>query len=640
MTPLQSLPQIGQPLSEEHQAFLKTFTKSCRHSIIQMVTNSQSGHPGGSLSCIDYLATVYAFIISQTGERIVVSNGHISPAVYSTLAEMDYIPKADVIEQFRQIDTVYEGHITRHIPGIDFGTGPLGIGVSVAAAYAKSAKMHKTDKKVYGLMGDGEAEEGQVYEMIHFAKHYNLNNLILFVDYNKVQLTASLKEIQDIDIHKIFEAGGWEVIDIDGHNHAEIWEAIGKAHQSDKPVAIIGNTIMGMGVDFMEETGRNHKSDWHGKAPAPEDVEQVLKDLEPSPEEVQEIDEYRKLIKWHPEKNEYPELLSKLDINTGSPNIIEADKATDCRSAYGNALLDLAKNNPNIIALTADVRGSVKTDGVAKDLPDQYIECGIAEQNMMSLAGGLSLDKWVPFASTFGAFLTSRPKDQARVNDINYTNVKMVATHCGLSVGEDGPTHQSIDDISIMAGQLNTHVIEPTDANHTDHIIRFIASHYGNFYVRMGRHKFPVITKEDGSVFYDQDYQYEYGKTDIIREGSDITIAAAGATVSEAIKAREELSETNPDLSIEIVATSSIKKFDDTVLESVKKTKKLITVEDHNIYCGLGSRLCKVLVENGIQIEKFIPLAVKEYQLSGTSAELYAKAGIDSEAIKKSCLDF
>jgi transketolase len=245
----------------------------------------------------------------------------------------------------------------------------------------------------------------------------------------------------------------------------------------------------------------------------------------------------------------------------------------------------------------------------------------------------MSLDGLIPFCSTFGAFMSSRAKDQARVNDINDTNVKMVATHCGLSVGEDGPTHQAIDDMSSFLGILNTGVIEPADANQTDRIIRYVAGHYGNFYVRMGRHKFPVITKEDGSVFYGADYQYTYGRTDVVREGSDITIAATGPMVLMAIIARDELKKILPKVSIEIVSVSSIKKFDQNIVDSVRKTGKLITVEDHNSTVGLSSQLTKHLVEADINLKAFHAMGVSAYQLSGTAEELYRAAGISHENI-------
>lgn len=647
-----SFPKLDTSLNKDHLDFLKIFTKSCRKSIIEMVTIANSGHPGGSLSCIDYLAILYCFIISQTGEKIAISNGHISPAVYSTLAELGYIPKKEVVETFRKIGSIYEGHITRHVPGVWYGTGPLGIGVSVSTAFAMGEKMAASTAntsansaaKVFALAGDGECQEGQVYEMMNFAKHHNLDNLILFIDYNKVQLTASLKEINDLDLPKIFAAAGWNVIEVEGHDYQKLWSALSKAYATkNRPTVLIGHTIMGQGIDFMEEAGKIHLADWHGKAPAPQQIQKHLQELTLNKEEENTLAAFRKLIKWHPQKADYPKLLSPIKIATGKPITYPVTESIDCRTAYGKALLDLAKLNKNIIALTADLKGSVMTKFVSEQLPNQYVECGICEQHMISAAGGFSLTGFIPFASTFGAFMTSRAKDQARVNDINYTNVKMVATHCGLSVGEDGPTHQAIDDSSSMLGLLNTMPIEPADPNQTDHIIRYIASHYGNFYIRMGRHKFPIITKENGSPFYDQRYKYEYGKCDVIRKGSaqgGITIAATGAMIAEAIKARETIAKKSPAKAkkIEIIAVSSIKKFDQNLINSIKKTKRVITVEDHNPLSGLGAQLAAYLTKNGIQTKSYKTIGVTHYQLSGKAEQLYRAAKIDSEAITKVCL--
>ncbi len=637
------IPKLNEELAKDQLEFLKIFSKSCRKSILQMVTNAQSGHPGGSLSSIDYLATLYTFIIGQTGEKVVISNGHISPAIYSLLAEMGYAPKEEVIKTFRKIGSIYEGHVTRHVRGVEYGTGPLGIGVSVASAFA-IANRHE---KVFFEVGDGECQEGQVHEMANFAKHHKLNNLIGFIDYNKVQLTASTKDTLDLDVVKFFEGAGWHIIEINAHNYNEIWQAMGKAYKSeDKPVIIIGHSIMGQGSNFMQPMGEAHKADWHGKAPKPEEIEHDLQALTLTEEEESLLENFRQNhIKWQPEEISHPELLSQVNINTGQPITYPANESTDCRTAYGKALLDLAKRNPNIIALTADLKGSVMTKFVSEELPEQYIECGIAEQHMLSASGGLSLCKstsgqqFIPFCSTFGAFMSSRAKDQARVNDINYTNVKMVATHCGLSVGEDGPTHQAIDDMSSFLGFFNTMVIEPADPNQTDHIIRYIASHYGNFYVRMGRHKFPIITKEDGTPFYDQYYEYQYGQSDIIRSGETLTVAASGAMVIEALKAREMIKERYSKISIELIAVSSIKKFDETLANSIKKTSKLLTVEDHNVNCGLANELAAHLKEQNISTTVFKKIGVTHYQFSGTSAELYKKNNMDADGIKKTILE-
>lgn len=630
------LPKIGEALSQEHVDFLKVFSKSCRHSIVEMTMNSQSGHPGGSCSVIDYLALIYSFIISQSGEDVVVSNGHVSPAVYTILGHMGYIPLADAVRDFRKIGSVYEGHITRHVPGVTYGTGPLGIGVSVASGFAMSEKMKGSDKKVFGLLGDGESDEGQVYEMMHYANKYKLNNLILFMDYNRVQLSDSLEKIMPINPKATWESAGWKVIETDGHDFSSMWKALAEAYRSDSPVLILGKTIMGKGVTFMEPDGQNFIPTWHGIAPKPEIAQQELDGpLKLTEEEKKTCETFKESIRWTPPTPEEIEQLSEIpDFDPGKPTILEAGTKADCRGAYGKALLDLAKLNKSIIASTADLGGSVKTTVMAKEFPERVLEVGIAEQHMVSMAGGMSLHGHIPFTSTFGAFLTSRAKDQARVNDINQTNVKMVATHCGLSVGEDGPTHQAIDDMGSMLGFFNTHVIEPSDANQTDHIIRYIASHFGNFYVRMGRHKFEVILKEDGTPFYDENYQFEYGKADTLRKGNDVTVVAGGSMVSIAVQVADKL---KGEKEVEVIAVSSMKEIDlDCLIPSLQKTKKLITIEDHNPYSGLASQVNSVIAQEGLSVV-INNLAVREYQLSGDSYELYDEAGIGANDLENAC---
>ena len=167
---MSSIPKIGEQLTEGQLTFLQTFSQSCRHSILDMVVHAQSGHPGGSFSCVDYLTLLYTSIISQTGNPVIISNGHISPAVYSVLAELGYIAKKDAIKGFRKIHTIYEGHVSRHIPGVWYGTGPLGCGISAATGFALAEQINNTDGKVYALIGDGETQEGQVYEAMHFAR--------------------------------------------------------------------------------------------------------------------------------------------------------------------------------------------------------------------------------------------------------------------------------------------------------------------------------------------------------------------------------------------------------------------------------------------------------------------------------------
>ncbi|PIR77225.1 MAG: transketolase, partial [Candidatus Magasanikbacteria bacterium CG10_big_fil_rev_8_21_14_0_10_38_6] len=338
---------LSQNLSKEQLAFLKTFSKSCRHSIIAMLKQSQSGHPGGSLGCVDYLSLLYTQILSQTGEKIIISNGHISPAVYAVLAEMGYINKQDVINGFRKIGYPYEGHVTRHVPGVWYGTGPLGTGISAASGFALAEKLKKSKEKVFALVGDGESQEGQVYEMMNFSHKYKLNNFIVFMDYNQVQLTDSTANIMPIDFKAIFKAGGWNVIEVQGHDSQSMWKGLREAYTTkDQPVLLLGHTIMGKGVSFMEEAGKAHKADWHGKAPKPEQADEALVQLTISEKERTLLNEFvKKQVKWKPPTVQFEKALSPIKINTGKPKLYEPDILTDCRSAYGNALLDLAKKN-------------------------------------------------------------------------------------------------------------------------------------------------------------------------------------------------------------------------------------------------------------------------------------------------------
>lgn len=624
-------------LTKAQISFLQTFAKSCRYSIIAMLKNSQSGHPGGSLSSIDYLSLLYAFRLAQTQEPIVISNGHISPAVYAVLAELGYIKKTKVIEGFRKIGSPFEGHVTRQVPGVWYGTGPLGAGISAASGFALAEKIKHSNQTVYALVGDGESQEGQVYEMMNFANKYKLSNFVVFMDFNRVQLTSSLKHIMPINPKKLFSAAGWNVVEVDGHDYQDMWKGLAKAHESTKPTLLLGHTIMGKGVSYMEVTGQADKATWHGKAPNHDQANAALKELVLKIPEKKLLTDFRKQIKVKP-KVSFPKPLAKLQVRVGSPIVYPADTLTDCRSAYGNALLDLAHHNSDIVALTADLAGSVKTAIMQKEIPERHFDVGVAEQQLVSASGGLSLAGFIPFCSTFGAFMTSRAKDQARVNDINKTNVKMVATHCGLSVGEDGPTHQAIDDMGSMLGLLDTMVVEPADPNHCDRIIRYVASHYGNFYIRMGRHKLPIITKEDGTPFFDENYVYEYGRCDIIRKGKNITLAVTGAMAEQALLAREIIEKKHPATSLEIVIASSIKQFDQTLVQSIKKTKKVLTIEDHNTHNGLGSSLSRFLHEQKIPVKDYQSLGVDRYQLSGTAQELYSAAEIDAAGIVKAIL--
>lgn len=302
------------------------------------------------------------------------------------------------------------------------------------------------------------------------------------------------------------------------------------------------------------------------------------------------------------------------------------DKKIATRQSYGEALAKLGEENENIVVLDADLSSATKTSIFAKKFPDRFIDVGIAEQNMMGISAGLSTFGKIPYASTFAVFAAGRAYDQIR-NSIAYPklNVKICATHAGITVGEDGATHQMIEDISLMRTLPNMRVMCCSDDIQTKWAVEEISKIDGPVYLRLCRLATPVI--------YDENQKFEFGKGVQIGEGTDGTIFATGVTVSEALKAKEILKKQGID--VRVVDIHTIKPIDEEmIIKCVKETKKIITVEDHNIIGGLGSAVCEVLSTN---YPKMVTrLGIKDrFGCSGKATELMKYFEIDADAIIK-----
>ena len=297
------------------------------------------------------------------------------------------------------------------------------------------------------------------------------------------------------------------------------------------------------------------------------------------------------------------------------------------RESYGNALVELGKEHENLVVLDADLAAATKTGIFKKEFPERHIDCGIAECNMMGIAAGLSLTGKVPFASSFAMFAAGRAFEQVR-NTIGYPklNVKIGATHAGISVGEDGATHQCNEDIALMRTIPNMVIINPSDDIEARAAVKAAYAHQGPVYLRFGRLAAPVINDKS-------DYQFEIGKGVTVREGKDITIVTTGLEVGFALEAAENLAKDGIDA--RVINIHTIKPIDkDIIIKAAKETKKIFTVEEHSIIGGLGSAVCDVLCEN-------VPSPVYKIGMrdrfgeSGPAAELLHKYELDAEGIYK-----
>ncbi|MGA1862445.1 transketolase [Deferribacter thermophilus] len=627
-------------LSEAEIKELEKLAVLCRGDILKMTTLAGSGHPGGSMSSIDMYLTVYKIANispenyrSLDRDRVIVSHGHTSPGVYSALGRNGFFDIDEAIAYFRLAGSIFEGHIERMVPGVEWTTGNLGQGLSAACGMALAAKHLGVQYDVYCFMGDGEQQKGQISEARRFAVKYNLDNLIAFVDYNKLQISGDINEVMPQNIKDEYIASGWAVLEIDGHNIKEIADAIYQAKKIARPVLILAKTVMGKGVSFME-----NKEVYHGKPLSEEQLDAALKELGLE----NDLEKYKEMRKQFVFDESAHEIFRyDVSVDTGFSKTYGIDISMDNRSAFGNAITELvqinmANNKTQVIVFDCDLAGSVKTDKVAKEFAENFYEAGIQEHHTAVCAGAASVNGVVPFFADFGVFGIDETFNQQRLNDINDTNLKVVTTHVGIDVGEDGKTHQCIDYIGAMRNLYGFKVIVPADPNQTDRTVRYAAKEYGNFLIAMGRSKTPIISDENGNPFFGEDYEFKYGKIDIVRDG-EIPLFSYGSMLSRAIKVHEIVKSANKNLAVLNVSTPF--KLDEEVLEKFKDSKIWITYEDHNINTGLGSILADYIAERGYGI-KLIKFGVKNYSYSGKPDQIFELIGLAPEAVAADILTY
>ncbi len=582
-------------------------------------TEAESGHPTSCMSAAD-IATVlfdkhFSYNIKNpkqlTNDRFVLSKGHAAPLLYSLFA-MSGALKLDELKTLRKVTSRLEGHPTPEFPYTDAATGSLGQGLSVAAGLAYISKNENLNFKTYCLMGDGELAEGQVWEAANFSSYYQLSNLIAIADINRFGQTQETMFGHHIEEYvQRFSPFGWEVIAIDGHNFEEIQKALQLAvnNKSNKPFIIIAKTYKGKGVSFLE-----NKDGWHGKPLKREDLEKALQELG----EVDDSLTFKLKTPPAPPTQSNPPPKTTIDVSYKLGDQIAT------RDIYGSVLAELGNTDFSLYALDGDVKNSTFSLDFKKVHPERFIECFIAEQNMVGVAVGLSRLQKAPFVSTFAAFLT-RAADQIRMAAVSRANIRFVGSHSGVSIGEDGASQMGLEDISLFGTLPDTVVFHPSDAVSCAKLIAVQASIGGISYLRTLRPKTPVI--------YESNEEFIVGGSKILRLDQDdvLTIVAAGITVHEALKAYDELAKEG--IKVRVVDCYSVKPIDQkTLLKCVNETKNpiLVTVEDHFEHGGLGDFVLSATAAAVSRVEK---LAVKNISHSGTKDELLDRAGISASHI-------
>ena len=604
-------------------------SRLCRGDIIKMTTIAGSGHPAGSMSSIDiYLALFNHARISpmtyddEKRDRIIISHGHTSPALYSCLARLGFIDLKNVLTGFRKLDSPFEGHIERGVPGVEWSTGNLGQGLSAGCGFALASRLTQDNYGTYVVMSDAEQAKGQVAEARRFARKYGLNNLTVIIDNNHFQISGRTEKVMPVNIKENYEADGWKTIKVNGHNFSALNRALRQAKRDkSNPYVIIANTTMGKGVSFMEDT-----ETYHGKPTSREESIKALKELDIN----DDIDELMKVRSVANYEQFDCKALALPEINIGNPRLYQ--EKTHPRNAFGNVLTDIVRLNPDapIAVFDCDLADSVRVNDFAKVRPEGFFEAGVSEHTTATIAGAASINRVLSIWADFGVFAIDEVYNQLRLNDINDTNVKIIATHLGYNVGPDGKTHHCIDYIGLLRNLFGFHLIIPCDPNQTDHVIRYILSHPGNHVIGISRSKLPITKTDSGSIFFDEKYEYMYGKIDLIREGSDCVLFTYGPMLDNAIRAWGILK--NKGISMRIYNISSPLSMDHDIVIEAATTKLVVTYEDHIVNSGLGSVIGQVIADNRLSCN-FIKVGIERFGGSGSSDDLYKKNSLDSDSL-------
>ncbi|MFZ5980739.1 MAG: transketolase [Candidatus Zixiibacteriota bacterium] len=623
-------------LSPEWESKLKEMARVARGHIVKMTSIAGSGHPGGSMSSVDLYLTLYhmARINPQDPDcderdRIIVSHGHTSPGVYASLAAAGFFDIEPVLHGFRQAGSPFEGHVEKSVPGVEWDTGNLGQGLSVGVGKAIYARQAGLKFHSYVLMGDGEQQKGQIGEARRIAVKYKLYDLTAAVDYNRLQISGKIKEVMPQNIKAEWEADGWKVLEIDGHDFRQIYEAFYKAtHDGSAPYMILAHTVMGKGVSFME-----NDEAYHGASVNSDMVPRALEELGVK-NDIDRLLEKRKAGPPPPFVGpRYPDI----EVIPGEPITYRVDEKMDNRGAWGKALMSVAEANLNragfyMAVFDNDLSGSVKTAAFGKKYPDRFYQCGISEHNTAVMAGALSTENILTIWAAFGVFGVDETYNQARLNDINHTNLKLFCTHSGVNVGEDGKTHHCIDYFGLLNSTFGWKVITPADPNQTDRIARYVLGTPGNFAVIMGRSKMLPVTDEKGQPFFGGDYKYRYGRMEIIRTGDNIVLVAAGNMLAVAVEAWNKLKVQ--DVTISVVAVSDWSDLHPDDLRMLGEYEHIVTLEDHNVKTGLGSAVATALYELGIKTG-FTRLGITRFAPSGKPDDLYKMLGLDAGSVSE-----
>lgn len=602
---------------------MRDMAHKLRIDCIAMTQASKSGHPTSCASIAEIMSVLFFHTLrldvaeprDASADRFILSKGHAAPILYAAWAELGLFPISD-LQNLRKVNSDLEGHPTPRLNFIDVGTGSLGQGVAVGAGMAYVGKhFDHAAYRTYVLVGDGESAEGSIWESLHFAGHYRLDNLCVIFDVNRLGQSEATSLQHQMEVYrKRLDAFGFNPIVVDGHDVEELCKAFYEASVTKgRPTAIIAKTFKGKFFPGIED-----EDNWHGKplGNAAADVTNYLTSL------IKSSTHSMRLSK--PIKNDAPPVnITNIKLSTEPEYQLGEKVAT--RLAYGTALAKIAKNNSRVIALDGDTKNSTFSDKLKNAFPERYIECFIAEQNLVGVAiGAACRDRTVAFASTFATFFT-RAFDQIRMGAISQTNVNFVGSHCGVSIGEDGPSQMGLEDIAMFRSIPGSTVFYPSDAVSCERSVELAANTKGVCFIRTSR--------PNTAVIYKNDEKFVVGQSKIVRQSptDKVLLIGAGITLHEILLTADEL--LAQGVNVRVLDPFTIKPLDrDAIIRNAAECGgRVVVVEDHYREGGLGEAVMAALADTRNIVVKH--LAVSQLPRSGPPEVLLDMFGLSKRSI-------
>jgi len=573
-----------------------------------------AGHATSAMSAADLMAVLLAKHLRYDfdapehpgNDHLVLSKGHAAPVLYAMYRAAGAISDAELLS-YRSHGSRMEGHPTPRAPWVDVATGSLGQGFPIGVGLAEAiARLEQGSPRVWVLCGDSELAEGSMWEAFEHAGSAGLANLTLLVDVNRLGQVVPTRHGWDTSAYADrIGAFGWQVVEIDGHDTAQIDDALRTATDSDKPTAIIARTVKGKGAASVAD-----QEGAHGK-PLPD-----------SAQAVEELGGKRDI------RVDVAEPLPTSSVSTGNAGLalpsyeVGSEQAT--RTVYGSTLVALGHARPDVIGLDGEVGNSTRAEYFGAEFPERYLQCYISEQQMTAAAVGLQVRGWTPYLATFAAFLT-RAYDFFRMAAVSRADLRVAGSHAGVEIGMDGPSQMGLEDLALFRTIAGSTVLYPCDGNQAAHLTANMVDVDGICYIRTTRGGTPVI--------YPSDEEFPIGGSKVLRSAAadSVTIVAAGVTLHEALTAADRLAEHG--VSARVIDLYSIKPVDTATLQqAAADTGRILTVEDHWPQGGLGEAVAEAFAD-GTAPPRLRKLAVNAMPASATPREQLHDAGIDAEAI-------